>query len=336
MTVLIPAYEPDGRLLELILQLKAAGNPRILIVDDGSGEAYSDVFHSAGKLGCIILTHLVNRGKGRALKIGFEYIRGSLGGDDVVCADSDGQHLPGDIMGIARSIREHKGQIILGSRRFSGKVPLRSKLGNTATRKIYSFVSGITLYDTQTGLRGYSADMLEWLCRIPGERFEYEMNLLLEAPRNGYPLYEVPIDTVYLDHNKSSHFRPVADSVMVYLPILKFSAVSLICAALDFLLVLLIQYAASNLLLSVMVARLCSSVCNYSLNKVFVFRSGSPTPVRRSMPKYFALAALIFLLNYGFMYAFHEQLGLPLPAAKLITEAALFVFSYWSQRRFVY
>lgn len=336
MTVLIPAYEPDNRLLTLIEQLQTSGSGNIVVVDDGSGPDYAGIFCTAEDYGCTVLTHPVNQGKGRALKTGFQHILKHHAGDEVVCADSDGQHLPQDIMRIARSIREQPGRIVLGSRRFTGNVPLRSSFGNTATRKIYSFASGISIYDTQTGLRGYSADMLDWLCRVPGERFEYEMNLLLQAPKDGYAFSEVPIDTVYLDHNKSSHFRPVADSIMIYLPILKFSAVSLLSALLDIILVLLIQSGAGSLLAAVLGARICSSIFNYSMNKVFVFTGGKPAPVRRSMPKYFALAALILALNYGLMFTLHTQLAIPLLAAKLVTEAVLFLFSYWCQRTFIY
>lgn len=336
MHVLIPAYEPDTRLLALIRQLRAIGGMTLLVVDDGSGEDYAPLFRAAEEEGCTVLTHPVNRGKGRALKTGFRHLLETGAADVVVCADSDGQHLPQDILRVARAVREHPGQMVLGSRQFTGKVPLRSSIGNTATRKIYSFLSGIRLHDTQTGLRGYSPEMLDWLCQVPGERFEYEMNLLLQAPRAGYSFFELPIETVYIDRNSSSHFRPLADSVKIYWPIAKFGSVSLISALLDILLLMLIQYGTGNLLLAVWGARLCSSLFNYTMNKTFVFNSGKPAPARRSMPKYFTLAVLILLLNYGFMLAFYGQLGLPLLAAKVLTEAMLFLFSYWCQQRFVY
>jgi glycosyltransferase involved in cell wall biosynthesis len=75
MTVLIPAYEPDQRLLELIMGIRVKCDFNIVIVDDGSGNAYTDIFSSARKLGCTVLTHAVNQGKGNALKTGFNYIK---------------------------------------------------------------------------------------------------------------------------------------------------------------------------------------------------------------------------------------------------------------------
>lgn len=336
MNILIPSYEPDERLLLLIKQLRDIGSFPIVVVDDGSGEAYSQLFITARELGCTVITHSENKGKGHALKSGFRYFMQNGVTDGIVCADSDGQHLPQDIMKIASSIEEHNHSIVLGCRRFTGKVPLRSRFGNAATRLVYTFATGKRIYDTQTGLRGYSADMLDWLCQIPGERFEYEMNLLLEAPAAGFSFHEVPIDTVYLDHNKSSHFRPIIDSARIYAPFLKFSISSLSSAVIDILLLALIHFFSSSLLLAVMGARLTSSIFNYTMNKRFVFDRGKPSAIRTSMPKYFALVIVIFSLNYGLMHVFNERLGVPLLIAKLLTEAALFVFSYWAQRKFVY
>jgi glycosyltransferase involved in cell wall biosynthesis len=338
MTVLIPSYEPDQKLIRLILQIKAVSDIPIIVVDDGSGTGYRSIFQRVEELGCTVLTHPVNQGKGRALKTGFYYLKNAGCADGVVCADSDGQHLPADILRIAAAIAERENHIILGSRRFTGNVPFRSRFGNAATRMMFAFTTGTRIQDTQTGLRGYSASMLEWLCRIPGDRFEYEMNMLLEAEKEGYSLHEVTIDTVYLDDNKSSHFRPLADSARVYLPILKFSASSILSAALDFFLLLVLQALTSHLFLSVAGARLCSSIFNYSMNRSFVFgkgKGGRPA-IRSSMPKYFGLVLVVLLLNYAFMFLYHETLGIPLPAAKPLTEASVFLFSYWCQRKFVY
>lgn len=336
MTILIPAYEPDQRLLHLIRQLQLNSLTDILIIDDGSGEAYRPIFNLAEAAGCKVLRHETNLGKGRALKTGFRYLLQTGASGGVICADSDGQHLPSDILRICEALEEGATGIILGSRRFNGKVPLRSRFGNSVTRAVYAFTTGSKIYDTQTGLRGYSADMLDWLCRIPGERFEYEMNLLLDAHKERISIQEVFIDTVYLDKNQSSHFRPLADSLRVYLPLLLFSASSLLSALLDFLLLLLLQHLGGNLLVAVAGARLCSSIFNYAMNRSMVFGKSSDAVVSLSLPKYFTLVLLVLLCNYGFMYAYHTAIGIPLIVSKLLTEATLFLFSYWAQRKYVY
>ncbi|WP_166245402.1 bifunctional glycosyltransferase family 2/GtrA family protein [Paenibacillus turpanensis] len=336
MTIVIPAYEPDERLLTLIDNLRTACSSRIVIVDDGSGEAYRTIFASAREAGCIVLTHCTNLGKGRALKTGFNYLKETGETEGVICADSDGQHLPSDIMRVNDAVAKHQYSIVLGCRYFTGNVPLRSRIGNSVTRAIYALTTGRRIHDTQTGLRGFSASMLDWLCQIPGDRFEYEMNMLLKAEKDGYSLQEVPIETVYLENNKSSHFRPIADSAKVYAPILKFCSSSVLSGALDFVLLLLLQLWTGKLLFSVIGARVGSSIFNYTLNRRFVFDKRHKSKMISSAPKYFALVVLIMLLNYGLLYLIHQRLGVPLVFAKLVTEGLLFVLSFWMQRTFVF
>lgn len=334
-TVLIPSYEPDERLLGLVRQLQEETDMPIVIVDDGSGPRYREIFAQAEDLGCTVLTHPVNLGKGRALKTGFRHMQKL--GDAVVCADSDGQHLPKDIARIADALSARPSHIVMGSRYFTGKVPFRSRFGNSVTRLIYAFSTGRRIQDTQTGLRGFGPELLDWLLEVPGDRFEYEMNMLLEAQTEGVAIYEVPIETVYLNKNESSHFRPLADSARVYLPILKFSASSLMSAVLDFALVALIQMMTVNLFFAVAGARLFSSVFNYTMNRTYVFARGHKrSSVYSSMPRYFALVIAVMLLNYVFMVLYHTGVGIPLMAAKLLTEGSVFLFSFWAQRRFVY
>ncbi|TNJ62479.1 glycosyltransferase family 2 protein [Paenibacillus hemerocallicola] len=159
--VLIPSYEPDARLPEFVGRLKSMCDLPIVIVDDGSGEACKPIFKAVADAGCRVLTHERNRGKGTALKTGFQYIKDTGEAGGVVCADSDGQHLPEDIMKIAEALDGRERHVVMGSRRFTGKVPLRSRLGNGLTRIVFAMTTGTRVQDTQTGLRGYPAPMLE-------------------------------------------------------------------------------------------------------------------------------------------------------------------------------
>ncbi len=336
MTILIPAYEPDIRLLELIIGLKERSEAKIVVIDDGSGEKYSSIFSSLEEFGCTLLSHPENKGKGKALKTGFEYIMSAGEQEGVVCADCDGQHLPDDIIKIAGEMKSKKDCIVLGSRHFVGKVPLRSRFGNAFTRQIYSLAAGTRIQDTQTGLRGYAVKLLPWLCSVSGERFEYEMNILLQARKSGVELYEMEIDTVYLQNNSSSHFRPLVDSARVYLPILKFAASSMLCSAVDFGLLLLLQHFTSNLAVAVAGSRLTSALCNYTLNRNYVFVSGDGGAERRSFYKYFSLVAVVLVFNYMFMAFFYQLMEWPLILAKIMTETLLFLFSYWAQKRVVF
>ncbi|WP_433042827.1 glycosyltransferase family 2 protein [Dactylosporangium sp. CS-033363] len=223
MLALIPAYEPDHRLVELLADLRSAapGAP-LVVVDDGSGPAYRRVFAAARILGCTVLTHPVNKGKGEALKTGFRYATSLHPGRAVVCADADGQHRPDDILAVANMV-ERTGRTVLGVRRFTGRVPARSRIGNALTSALFTSLTGRRVGDTQTGLRGYPPALLPWLLAVPGARFEYEMRALLFAVRCGHPVEQVPIETVYVRDNAGSHFRPLADSMRVYGPLVRFA-----------------------------------------------------------------------------------------------------------------
>ena len=138
MIALIPAFEPDGRLVELIRRL---GRPAV-VVDDGSGPAYAPIFDQVRALGAQVLTHTRNRGKGCALKTGFAFVRRHFPGVGVVCADSDGQHRPEDINAVAERVESSGAPMVLGARRFTGDVPARSRFGNALTRKVFRLATG--------------------------------------------------------------------------------------------------------------------------------------------------------------------------------------------------
>ncbi len=211
--VLIPAYEPDGKLLALLPALKERFS-RLVLVDDGSGPDYKPVFDAARPLVEAILVHPENRGKGAALKTGFGYA--AEYGADVVTADADGQHDPADIARVADALQDHRDGLVLGVRAFSSRdVPFRSRLGNGFTRWFFNALTGLHVTDTQTGLRGIPAPLLSRLLAIPGDRFEYEMVMLADARDHASPPFEVPIRTIYLDGNRSSHHRPLVDTYRI-------------------------------------------------------------------------------------------------------------------------
>lgn len=337
MIVLIPAYEPDMKLIRLLEVIGATGRGiKVLLVNDGSGPQYDTIFDRAAALGCAIIGHRVNRGKGFALKQGFEYVERFYPGHDVVCADCDGQHSVIDILRVANEIAMHRDAIVLGSRQFTGRVPLASRFGNAVTRVVFARATGHRLYDTQTGLRGYPAAMLPWLRTVHGERFEYELNVLLQAAEVGVTVQELPVETIYLEGNASSHFRPLVDSARVYAPLLKFSLSSLGAFALDVVSLFVMATLTGNLLASVVSARVLSSTFNYFSNRRLVFDRWHGRSSAACATRYFALVAAILSANYASMNVLYEQLGASLLASKFLTEAGLFIVSYQMQKRFVF
>ncbi len=331
MVVLIPAYEPGDSLVQLVKQLRShPETATMVVVDDGSGPDYDEIFALSRIHGATVLRYGTNRGKGFALKTGFAYIRTHYRDQVVVCADSDGQHRVADIINVASQVDPHTQEMVLGGRRFTGEVPLRSAFGNKVTAWLFRVLTGINVGDTQTGLRAYPPTVLEWLESVPGDRFEYELSLLLQAKRAGIAIREVEIETVYLHGNASSHFRPIVDSWRVYKPLLAFAGSSLAGFAVDFVALLLLMALTGNLLVSVVVARLISATVNYLLNRHAVFRDGDgSSPLR-----YAALAGVILGANYILMSVLTGLL--PLVVAKILTEVTLFGVSFTAQRALVF
>ncbi|PXA70730.1 bifunctional glycosyltransferase family 2/GtrA family protein [Cryobacterium arcticum] len=340
MIILIPAYEPDARLVALVTELsQAAPETHVLVVDDGSGEAYSAVFDAVRTLGAEVIGHEVNLGKGYSLKVGFRHILTRYPGAAVVCADSDGQHRVRDILRVADRVALHAGRpdapVVLGGRRFTGQVPMRSRVGNTLARQAFRFTTARSIRDTQTGLRGYPATLLEGLLGVYGDRFEYELNTLLEASAAGRPIDEIDIETVYLQDNASSHFRPVADSLRVMRPLLVYGAVSFGSFLVDLLALQIFVAATGSLGLGVVAARMVSASVNFMLNRSLVFTTAQPRRLRREAAAYAGLAVSLLAASYVGLTLF-TQLGLPLLAAKLATDVILYLVSFQVQRRVVF
>lgn len=220
--VLIPAYQPDERLIATLRSLSEKGFG-LLVVDDGSGSEYDCIFIDAGRYARVV-RYSKNRGKGGALKQGIRCLRKCFPDcRRLITADADGQHAPSDIEKLADKLKEGKSRFVIGSRAFVGEVPLRSRFGNSLTRHVYALVSGVRVQDTQTGLRGFDASLFDWLLSIDGERYEYEMNVLMSAARDKIAIDELPIETIYENDNSSSHFDPVKDSIKIYKEIIKFA-----------------------------------------------------------------------------------------------------------------
>lgn len=335
MIIVIPAYQPNERLLQLIELIQQNSFYKIVVVDDGSSKGCHNIFEKAQQKECTVLTHGINKGKGAALKTAFSYVLKNCPTEDIVCADCDGQHTWQDIQKIAETVSTHRQTIVLGSREFIGPIPLKSLIGNKITKTIFTFVSGNVLEDTQTGLRGFSSSMLNWLIQVKGNRYEYEMNQLLDARTAGFDMYSVPIKTIYENNNTGSHFRPILDSIRIYLPIFKFAISSFSCGIIDFVMLFVLNWLTSNLLFSVIGARIISSLCNYTFNKYLVFHERRPI-LSSSMFKYYALVVLILCMNYLFLKFFTSGVHISLFISKILTEIILFSISFYVQKKVIF
>ncbi|MGL4589661.1 MAG: glycosyltransferase family 2 protein [Mycoplasmatales bacterium] len=218
MLIFIPAFKPETKILELVEEIQNRTSAKILCVDDGSGSDYDEIFEKLKHANVQVLRYEKNHGKGHALKYGFKYIYEQQLAEKIVIADCDGQHSIKDIMQVGEQIKPQK--IILGCRKFDSDVPFRSTFGNHVSSFVFQAAVGVKLIDTQTGLRGFSINDLPFLQTINGERFEYEINMLLAAAHMQIKLETVLIETIYIEKNQTSHFDPFADSLRTFTPII--------------------------------------------------------------------------------------------------------------------
>lgn len=337
--ILIPAYEPSHTLVALVSELRRADAAlEVVVVDDGSGPAFAPVFRETAAQGATVLMHPVNRGKGAALRTGIDHVV-ARGGAPVVTADADGQHTVTDILRVARELRQDDREgtpaLVLGCRRFTGPgVPARSRFGNAVARGLFRVAAGWSLSDTQTGLRGIPTDLLDWVRDQRGDRFEFEQNVLLHCRRDGVATREMPIETVYLERNASSHFRPVIDSARVMLPLLLFAGSSLLAFFVDTVAMLVLTALTGMLVPSIIAARVLSASVNFAVNRRVVFRRQSGRMLGQIL-RYALLAVALLASNVVWIEALTAH-GVPLVIAKVVTEAVLFVTSYGVQRSFVF
>lgn len=339
---IIPAYNPDEKLLELVRNLRESGIETIIVVNDGSEHGTIHIFDQLKKY-VTLLNHEINRGKGAAIKTALAYIEKNPGEiDGIVLLDADGQHRTEDALRLLKELQRNQDSLVLGVRQFKGNIPFRSLFGNTVTKFVFRMISGKWVSDTQTGLRAFSKAMVPKLIAIKGERYEYEMNVLLFCAKSDIRIAQVPITTIYHDEkNTCSHFRTIRDSVRIYGNILAFSGTSFLSFLLDYILFfILVQIFMSWFLKSDAVvlgniaARLISGAFNYYLNSTFIFKEENNR--FKSMISYAMLAGFILFLNTAILYILYDYLGLNRAIAKLITELLLFIISFTVQKFIIF
>lgn len=224
LQVLIPARDPDLRLISLVEDLDTYGFHSVLVVDDGSRSDSAGIFNYLKTLPRVYLVRrAMNHGKGGALKAGLHFILNNLTQiDGVITADADGQHTAHDIVAVAMAMEVNNNHVTLGVREFGRDVPLRNRYGNRLAKLIFRYIARMNISDTQTGLRGLPRALLPQLVNLPGERYEYEMSVLAYICRHVGKPREIPIETIYLDGDRSSHFNPLWDSLRIYLVLMRF------------------------------------------------------------------------------------------------------------------
>lgn len=350
--IVLPSLDPDIKFRKVVEGLVNRGFEHIVIVNDGSAAENLHWFDEAAQYeNCVVLHHEVNKGKGRALKNAFNYVVENLPEvEGVITIDGDGQHLLEDIVACGERMLECGEGVVLGCRDFNlPGIPPRSVAGNKTTSRFFRLLFNIRLGDTQTGLRAIPAKYLRDFCEIDGERFEYETNMLLNMKRMGIAFIEQPIATVYDPDDYSSHYNAVKDSYRIFKVMFKFLASG---SGFRYIISAILSWVVDNglylLLLSLMgmgfttaaqlIARVLSSLFNFNMNKLYVFRSKEN--YWKAMGKYYSLCVPQTFVTVVCLTALLNVLNISVPlvatAVKLALELVIFVISYYIQRKWVF
>ncbi len=338
--VIIPAFNPDEKLMDLVGKLTRMAF-QIIIVNDGSGQESQYIFDAIkAQYPCDLCNHSENMGKGATLKTGIQYAETNYPKcSGYITADADGQHSPEDILKVANALQKNPDGLILGTRDFRKKgIPLKSYFGNHITSLVYFLSTGKKCKDTQTGLRGIPRKFGKLSLSIPGDQYEYEMNLLMVMGHMGIPFIEVPIEAIYFEKNKSSHFNPFRDAILIYLNIFKYSFSSFFSAIIDVSLFTVFVHLVFGtghigILQATVAARVVAGGVNFILNKHWVFKSQKNN--WEETFGYFILFGCQILFSW-FLVTSLKLLPVNITVIKIFVDITLFFMSFQIQKRFIF
>lgn len=346
--ILIPTLEPDLSILSYVNKIRKFNISDIVIVNDGSSTTFDPIFKELALNGNIVLNHSKNLGKGNALKTGFNFISENYKHFDcIVMVDSDGQHDVEDVIRVSEIARRLPHSLTLGVRDFNeAQTPFKSLMGNRFASFIFSALYGKTLADTQTGLRAFGMPLTNFISNIKGERFEYEIQMLIECIKFDIPIETTPIKVIYNNDNEGSHYRPIADSIKILKALssdfMRFFTSSFLSACVDlgiawFLMDFLQKFNLSifsRIFIATTIARAISTIFNYLINLNFVFKTKQIS--NKSFIRYLILAILVVILSSIGVYGLYTIFGLSEKLAKIITDTMLFILSYRVQQKWVF
>jgi len=341
---IIPTLNPSEKILEVVSGLISHGFKLIIIVNDGSKPEKQYIFDQLNQYQQVeIITHSVNKGKGAALRTAFQYVLTNHPDfDGVVTLDDDGQHKIEDVIACADALKTNNNSLIMGCRNFKAKeTPFKNRLGNKITAFVFGIAYGVKISDTQTGLRAIPTQHLGIYINVHGDRFEYESNMLVEAKNNSISFVEVPIQTIYLEKNKASHFNPIVDSWRIYKQIFTFFFSSVLAFVVDITLfgvlskTLQIESTLRLVFFATVGARIVSSLFNFLMNRYVVFKRKNS--LGKAFVRYYTLAVFQAMVSFGLVSLCAIFMAKDLLVVwKVIVDLCLFIISYRIQNKWVF
>jgi glycosyltransferase involved in cell wall biosynthesis len=338
LAILIPAFNPNQNIIDLVLDLSYFKWNEIIVINDGSSNESQIFFDNLNDFDNVhILTHQSNKGKGAALKTGIDYLNSkNTKLDGLITVDSDGQHLVKDIEKIAREVKNRKNDVIFGVRLFDESIPFRSKFGNKITKHLLYIFNGISLTDTQTGLRYLPVSIFDELLKLPGNKYEFELECIFTIKKLGYNITQIKIKTVYINGNKDSHFRPLIDSARIYLVFTRFCLTSFLSFALDMTLFAFFLSYLESILYATFIARIISGIFNFYLNRNFTFKVNKKNNLVKESIGYVVLWSTLLILSGLIVSSLQGSPAYLIIPFKIIVDLILFFVAFYVQKNIIF
>ena len=345
--VIIPAYQPDGEMIGLIHQLRQNGVSNIIVVDDGSGAAYAELFQRAKEeYGCSLIYHAENLGKGRALKSAFNMILGS--GNDVlgcVTMDCRGSFSCADILKVMEELAAHPTELIMGKRVLDvTRMTKKSRAGNKVLQLSFHYLVGILVTDVQSGLRGIPVSYMRKLMNVKGERYEFDTNMLINCKKCSVAVREIALETIYSARRNQEQYRVIRDNLSIYLTFATYIFTSMFASIVDLILFVILcdmlgrfrilSSTQMYVVIATAMARCVSATVNYRLNYRIVFKTKSAQT--STFAKWVILCIVQMAMSAAAVSVLHGLIGGPEILFKIPVDFCLFFFSYYFSREFVY
>lgn len=350
--VVIPALNPDNRIIKYIRSLEERGFNRFVVVDDGSLGDALPIFKNLEymRVNVVRLDH--NMGKGYALKEGLKYIRNNMpDASGVIMTDYDGRQGPDAVVKVADRLLKGD-MLVLGRRDIeNSNISKAMRRGYKLTERVFRILYSRSVKDVQTGLRGISASLIDDMIDVRGSRYEYEPKMIVEALSRDIPVTEIdagPIEPIDTDDSiiyVSKNFRPLYDSfrisVVIFMTFLEYALTSISATIVDFILFFLLSEYVFNafdlnicVLLSTVCARIVSSTISFSINRKVVFKS--EVNLAKNIIMFYSLAALIMLCSAELVTIFVYLFNGNKTFTKLFVDLCLFFVSYQVQQRVIF
>lgn len=337
--VIIPAFNPGEPLTDFAKSIMNQGMKNIIIVNDGSDSGFDSVFKRLEELGCTVVNHTKNLGKGASLKSGIKTAMERFPDlDGCITAEANDQHTAGDLRKIYDSMEKHPGELIMGVRSFTKEnSSLKFRTSFFFSKLYFHIVTKTWHKDTRTVLRGIPKEMFDLALATEGERYEYELNFFISAVQNGCPYFDQPVES-NLNKNHISHFRPFRDTILLFKTPIKFAASSLSCYIIELtifslLSVYLLSKSALGILISTIIARIISGTVNFALNKKWSFQNN------RKWTGQFLKFAVLFVCQMTLSWllvTLFSRIPAPITIIKAAVDLVLFALNYLVQKNWVF